>query len=104
MDPRFIVLMIPLAGIAALVVIALPLVRGVVRYLERKSGGTGGGHEVEALHSEVDELRGRLEQVEDTTARLTELEERLDFAERLLTRQRAGAELPAGGEPHAGNA
>ena len=96
MDPRFIVLMIPLAGIAALVVIALPLVRGVVRYLERKTGGTGGGHEVEALHSEVDELRGRLEQVEDTTARLTELEERLDLAERMLKRHHDQAKLPEG--------
>lgn len=104
MDPRFIVLLIPLAGIAALVVVALPLVRGVVRYLERKGAGTVGGREAEALRSEVDELRARLEQVEDTTLRLTELEERLDFAERLLTRQRAGGELPAGEDRHAGDA
>ena len=60
MDPRFIVLLIPFAGIAALVVVALPLVRGVVRYLERKSAG-GGSLDAEALRSEVDELRARLE-------------------------------------------
>ena len=103
MDPRFIVLLIPLAGIAALVVIALPLVRGVVRYLERKSAG-GGGIEADALRAEVDELRARLDQVESGAGRVTELEERLDFTERLLTQQRARAGLPGGEEPHAGDA
>jgi hypothetical protein len=102
MDPGFVVFLIPFAGIAALVALGLPLVRGVVRYLERK--GAGGGLEAEALRSEVDELRARLELVENSTGRLTELEERLDFAERLLTQQRARAGLPAGEEPHAGDA
>ncbi len=104
MDPGFVVFLIPLAGIAALVALGLPLVRGVVRYLERKGAGGVGGLEAEALRSEVDELRARMDLVESTTGRLTELEERLDFAERLLTQQRARAELPAGEEPHAGNA
>jgi hypothetical protein len=103
MDPGYVVFLIPFAGIAALVALGLPLVRGVVRYLERKGAGAG-GFEAEALHSEVDDLRARLELVENTTGRLTELEERLDFAERLLTQQRARAELPAGEEPHAGDA
>lgn len=103
MDPGFIVFLIPLAGIGALVVLGLPLIRAVVRYLERKGVGAG-SFEAEALRSEVDELRTRLDMVENTTGRLTELEERLDFAERLLTQQRARAELPAGEEPHAGNA
>jgi hypothetical protein len=103
MDPRMIVLLIPLAGIGALIALGLPLVRGVVRYLERKGAGAG-SLEADALRSEMDELRMRLEQVESTSGRLTELEERLDFAERLLTRQRAGGELPAGEERHAGDA
>jgi hypothetical protein len=103
MEPGAIVFLIPLAGIGALVALGLPLVRGIVRYLERKGAGAG-SVETEALRAEVDELRARLDHVEGTAGRLTELEERLDFAERLLTRQRAQAGLPAGGEPHAGHA
>ena len=104
MDPGVVVFLIPLAGIGALVALGLPLVRAIVRYIERKSAGGLGAGDAEALRGEVDELRARLDQVEDTTARLTELEERLDFAERLLTQQRAQAGLPGGGEPHAGDA
>jgi hypothetical protein len=104
MDPGYVVFLIPLAGITALVALGLPLVRGVVRYLERKGAGAAGGFEAEALRSEVDDLRARLELVENTTGRLTELEERLDFAERLLTQQRARAGLPGGEEGHAGDA
>jgi hypothetical protein len=103
MNPGFVVFLIPLAGIGALVALGLPLVRGIVRYLERKGAGGSGGEDA-ALRLDVDDLRGRLEQVEDVTVRLAELEERLDFAERLLTRQRAGGELPAGEERHAGDA
>ena len=102
MMPPEIVFLIPLAGIAAMVALGLPLVRGIVHYLERKSGG--GIADAGALRREVDELRARLDQVEDTTARLTELEERLDFAERLLIQQRARSGLPAGEDADAGNA
>jgi hypothetical protein len=104
MDPGFVVFLIPLAGIGALVALGLPLVRGVVRYLERKGAGAAGGVEAEGLRSELDELRARLELVENANGRLTELEERLDFAERLLTQQRAHAGLPGGEEGHAGDA
>jgi hypothetical protein len=103
MDPGVVVFLIPLAGIAALVALGLPLVRGIVRYLERKGAGAG-SFEADALRAEMDELRARLEQVEGSAGRVVELEERLDFAERLLTQQRARAELPAGEEPHAGHA
>jgi hypothetical protein len=102
--PGEVVFLIPLAGIAAMVALGLPLIRGAVRYLERKSVAGVGSEEAEALRVEVDELRGRLEQVEFVTGRLTELEERMDFTERLLTQQRARAELPAGEERHAGDA
>jgi len=45
--------------------------------------------ELEGLRSEIDELR-------NLPQRLAELEERLDFAERMLTHQREGARLPGG--------
>jgi hypothetical protein len=38
--------------------------------------------------AELEQLRSRVEALEDTSARVQELEERLDFAERLLTQQK----------------
>jgi transposase-like protein len=49
----------------------------------RESGGGSTG-EVEQLRSEVDELRGQL----------TEVHERLDFAERMLAKTREAERLP----------
>ncbi|HTS89078.1 MAG TPA: hypothetical protein VMG41_11350 [Gemmatimonadales bacterium] len=42
--------------------------------------------ELEDLEAELDALRSRVAQLETAEARLGELEERLDFAERLLVR------------------
>ena len=47
------------------------------------------GADVNALRAEVDELR-------DLPPRVAELEERLDYAERMLTQQREGERLPRG--------
>jgi hypothetical protein len=52
--------------------------------VERDTGG-----ELEALRAELDDLRS-------LPSRMAELEERLDFAERMLTHQREGARLPGG--------
>jgi hypothetical protein len=43
-------------------------------------------------------LEDRLAELEQVHARVMELEERLDFTERLLAQQRDPARLPAGGE------
>jgi hypothetical protein len=54
------------------------------------------GHLVEDLEGklrEVDELRSRLGELEDVQRRLGELEERVDFAERLLARPRDAERL-----------
>ena len=45
--------------------------------------------ELEALRAEIDELR-------NLPPRMAELEERLDFAERMLTQQRETLRLPEG--------
>lgn len=80
-------LLIPLAGMASGVILILPIIRAGTRYLERLSGGSQGGHELDVLREELDAVRERLEAVESGDGRLAELEERLDFAERMLARR-----------------
>lgn len=84
---------IPLAGMGVTLVIALSIVKAITRHLDRRhearlaagSGGTGQG-EVEALRSEMGQLRGQVES----------LEERVDFAERLLTQERSRRQVEPG--------
>jgi len=68
------------------------------RHLERKRGGAAVG-ELEEVREEVRHLREQAGAMHDVELRLGELEERLDFAERMLTQRNKG-ELPgqAGGE------
>lgn len=68
-------------------------IHAVVRHYSPKNSALTG--EVEA---ELRELRGRVDEVEQAQQRIAELEERLDFAERLLAQQREQGKLPAGGE------
>ena len=63
----------------AAVVILGPLARALARRLDGGAGAKG-------LQAEVDELRSRVTQLEDGQGRLAEVEERLDFAERMLAR------------------
>lgn len=84
---------LPLAGMALAVILGLPIIRAVVRRIERK-GSEASVAELSALRAEVADLRARLEGGEHLGERLIELEERLDFTERMLTRQRAPDRLP----------
>ena len=48
-------------------------------------------------HSEIEEMQARVtDEVEDLRNRLAEVEERLDFAERLLAHGKQADQLPAG--------
>jgi hypothetical protein len=49
---------------------------------------------------DLDEIRARLEATEALEARVMELEERVDFAERLLAQPRDQADLPAQEQGH----
>ena len=71
--------LITLAVMGAAVAILAPLARALARRLESGAGAR-------QLQSEVDELRGRVSQLEDGQGRLADLEERLDFAEHVLAR------------------
>lgn len=75
----------------ALVIVLWPIVRAYARRVEGRGGDTG------ELRAELDDLRQRLAEVESQQVRLTDLEERLDFAERVLARGRASERLPEEG-------
>lgn len=71
-----------------------PLVRAWARRLER--GGRGGVDD--EARAELDALRARVAELETVEHRVMELEERMDFSERLLT-QRSGEPVRRGDEP-----
>ena len=73
--------MIALAVLGTALAIVWPLIRALARRLE---GGTAAA----GLQAEVDSLRGRVDQLEQAQMRVGELEERVDFAERLLAQAR----------------
>jgi len=70
------------SGIGLVFYFAVPARKALLRRVEGSSPSRD-----PVLEGEVEQLRERM----------GELEERLDFAERLLARQRDGAELPPGG-------
>jgi hypothetical protein len=76
------VLLIIIAALTATVIILWPVMRAFGRRLEGKGGGDA------ALRSDVDQLHSRLAEVDMLQARVTELEERVDFTERLLAQNR----------------
>lgn len=61
--------------------VLVPLVRAIARRIEGRPSSA----------AELEELRTRLHEVELQAARVPELEERLDFAERLLAQQQREA-------------
>lgn len=56
-----------------------------------------GNHATHAVDEELSALRDRLGEVETLRERVMELEERVDFAERMIARTPDAAQLPAPG-------
>ncbi len=83
-----VVLLIVIAALAATVVILWPIMRAFGRRLEGK------GHGDAALRVEVEQLQQRLGEVDHLHHRVAELEERIDFAERMLARPGASPISP----------
>jgi Tfp pilus assembly protein PilN len=81
MPPAAIVMMV-LALFTAATLVLWPLARALARRLE------GRGSADTALRGEVEQLHQRLGEVDAMQARIAELEDRLDFAERLLAQSR----------------
>ena len=73
-------------GAGAIAIFFGPIGRAVGRRIE--------GQKRIAGDSEMQELRARVEQLEAEQGRMAELEERLDFAERVLANPEAPARLP----------
>jgi len=82
------VVLITVAFFAATALITLPLIRAIARRIEGKQ------RQDPAILAELDDLRARVADLEQRQGILQELEERLDFTERLLAQQREQARLP----------
>lgn len=81
--------------VISLSVAAVLILRGAVgRALARRI--EGGNHPDTDLTQRVEELETRLLAAEQLEARLAEVEERLDFTERLLAKERKMAQLQGG--------
>ena len=76
------VLMIVLAALTAATIILWPIMRAFARRLEGKSAGDP------ALRAEVEQLHARIGEIDALQTRVAELEERVDFTERLLAQNR----------------
>jgi predicted short-subunit dehydrogenase-like oxidoreductase (DUF2520 family) len=90
-------LIVPLAGMATGLVLAFPVIRAVIRYIERRAETGSKGGLAGDVRGELDEVQGRLTELADLGNRVAELEERLDFTERVLV-QHKERQLPGGAE------
>ena len=88
----------PILGMGMGALFMFGVYRIAMRWIDRRherlmlESGSGGAS------VEMEQLRGRVEQLEDVAARVQDLEERLDFTERVLAQQREQGRLPAWGE------
>lgn len=85
--PPQVIGLITIAAVVGIAVVLYPIARAIARRLE----GRGGNQE---LLQQVDELRERVRDLEASQHRVAELEERLDFTERLLAQRRDVEQFP----------
>ena len=88
--PPQVVLLISVAFIAGVTIVLWPLMRAFARRIEGRGANP-------ALQGEIEQLRARVADVEVLQHRVAELEERVDFAERLLAQKREPERLGRGG-------
>jgi hypothetical protein len=81
--PPWVVLALSLAALAATALILWPIARALGRAIEARTDRRFG------TPADIERLQERVTELETITPRLAELEERLDFAERVLTRPAA---------------
>jgi hypothetical protein len=87
------IVMVVLLVTAAITIVCWPIARALARRLEGRPGLTP------RLQQDLEEVHHRLADVDGLQQRVADLEERLDFAERLLARGDSQATLPRGTPP-----
>jgi len=85
MPPQMLAL-IAIAAVAGVALVLYPIAKALARRLEGRNASP-------ELMQQIEELRDRVHDLEGSQHRVAELEERLDFTERLLA-QRRDLELP----------
>ncbi len=83
-------------GIVAVTTVAFGIMRSINKHLDRKWRAREGGPGHEPILAELEEMRTRLDGSDEVRDRVAELEERVDFAERLLADGNRPDELRAG--------
>lgn len=88
--PAPVFVIVAIAIVAGLVLVLFPLMRAIARRIE-------GRHQLDpAIQEELEELRARVGEVDGLQHRVAELEERVDFTERMLAQRAAPERLPEG--------
>jgi Tfp pilus assembly protein PilO len=87
-DAAPVIVLIVLGALLATTIILWPIMRALGRRMEGARGTDP------ALRAEIQQLRDQVTHVDSMQARLNELEERLDFAERLLAQRKDPERLP----------
>ena len=80
-------ILVPLAGMVTGLILLFPVVRATVRIAEKKITGRAESEELLMLREDIRVVHERLDRVEDGDHRIAELEERLDFTERMFAQQ-----------------
>lgn len=89
--PPWVTALIVLGFFAATATVLYPLMRAIGRRLEGKAASQD-----PALREEIERLHARLNELEGVQHHVAELEERLDFAERMLAQRREPDRLGGG--------
>jgi hypothetical protein len=85
--PPPVITLISIAFIAGVSLVLFPIARALARRIEGRGAASD-------LEPQVGELRDRMREVEGVQHRVAELEERLEFTERLLAQRREAEPLP----------
>lgn len=89
MDAGAVAMLIPIFGMATGALFMVGVYKIIVRWLDR-----GKTHAADGLADEVAQLREEVEALREINGRLLELEERVDFAERMLAQRGEPDRLP----------
>ena len=88
--PAPVFVIVALAVVTGVVLVLFPLMRALARRIE-------GRHQLDpGIQDELDQLRARVSEVDSLQHRVAELEERVDFTERMLAQRASPERLPEG--------